>query len=126
MTSRAYRTLRKFRLRTTLVIPFVLQIMGAVGVVGFISFQTGRSTVNDLASQPVKDSNGDLLYYEGIVQDITDRKRREDELKRQLKELKIEIDQKKREDEVATLTTSSYFQEVQQEISEVNLDEFWN
>lgn len=51
MTGRAYRTLRKFRLRTTLVIPFVLQIMGAVGIVGFISFQTGRSAVNDLASQ---------------------------------------------------------------------------
>ena len=86
-----------------------------------------RSVIwTQIDARAVKDSNGDLLYYEGIVQDITDRKRREDELKRQLKELKIEIDQKKREDEVATLTTSSYFQEVQQEISEVNLDEFWS
>ena len=74
----------------------------------------------------VKDNNGNLLYYEGIVQDITERKRREDELRKQLKELKIEINQKKREQEVAMLTESSYFQEVQEEIAEVDLDEFWS
>ncbi|NER80758.1 MAG: PAS domain S-box protein [Leptolyngbya sp. SIO1D8] len=77
-------------------------------------------------ARSVKDKNGNLLYYEGIVQDITNRKRREDELKRQLEELQIEIDQKKREEEVATLTQSTYFQEVQEEISDVNLDEFWS
>jgi PAS domain S-box-containing protein len=74
----------------------------------------------------VKDSSGQILYYEGIVQDITEQKRREDELRRQLEELKIEIDHKKREKEVAILTESSYFQEVQQEMAEVNLDEFWS
>ena len=73
----------------------------------------------------VKDNNGNVLYYEGIVQDITERKRREDELRKQLEELQIEIDHKKREQEVAMLTESSYFQEVQQEIAEVDLDEFW-
>ncbi|MBF2048384.1 MAG: PAS domain S-box protein [Elainella sp. C42_A2020_010] len=77
-------------------------------------------------ARAVKDNDGRVLYYEGIVQDITERKRREDELRRQLEELKIEIDQKKREKEVATLTESSYFQEVQQEMAEVNLDEFWS
>jgi PAS domain S-box-containing protein len=77
-------------------------------------------------ARAVRDSSGNLLYYEGIVQDITERKRREDELRRQLEELKIEIDQKKREKEVAMLTESTYFQEVQQEIAEVNLDEFWS
>ncbi len=74
----------------------------------------------------VKAKNGNVLYYEGIVQDITERKRREDELRKQLEELKIEIDREKREQEVAMLTQSSYFQEVQQEIAEVNLDEFWS
>jgi PAS domain S-box-containing protein len=74
----------------------------------------------------VRDSRNQLLYCEGIVQDITDRKRREDELRRQLEELKIEIDQKKREKEVAMLTESTYFQEIQQEIAKVNLDEFWS
>lgn len=74
----------------------------------------------------VKDNNGNALYYEGIVQDISDRKRREAELKEQLKELKIEIDREKREREVATLTESGYFQEVQQEVAELDLDEFWS
>jgi hypothetical protein len=39
--------------------------------------------------------------------------------------LKIEIDQKKREKEVTMLTGSAYFQEVQAEMAEINLDEFW-
>lgn len=77
-------------------------------------------------ARAVKDSRGQVLYYEGIVQDITERKRREDELRRQLEELRIEIDQKKREKEVAMLTESTYFQEVQQEMADVNLDEFWS
>ncbi|MFG6098913.1 PAS domain S-box protein [Leptothoe sp. ISB3NOV94-8A] len=77
-------------------------------------------------ARAVRTSQGQVLYYEGIVQDITERKRREDELKRQLAELKIEIDQQQRQEEVATLTASSYFQEVQQEIAEVDLDEFWS
>ena len=76
-------------------------------------------------TRAVRDLTGHLLYYEGIVQDITDRKGREEALRRQLEELKIEIDQKKREKEVTMLTESSYFQEVKQEIEEVNLDEFW-
>ena len=74
----------------------------------------------------VRDDNGKILYYEGIVQDISDRKYREKELRKQLKELKIEIDQNKREKEVAMLTKSNYFQQVQQEIEEVDLDEFWS
>lgn len=80
----------------------------------------------EIDARAVKDSNGKLLYYEGIVQDISERKRREDELRKQLEELKIEIDHSKREKEVAMLTESSYFQEVQQEMAEVNLDEFWS
>ncbi len=74
----------------------------------------------------VQDDRGQVLYYEGIVQDISDRKRREAELRKQLKELKIEIDHNKREKEVAMLTKSNYFQQVQKEIEEVDLDEFWN
>jgi PAS domain S-box-containing protein len=77
-------------------------------------------------TRAVRDSEGRLLYYEGMVQDITERKKREEELKRQLEELKVEIDQQKRKQEFSTLTKSTYFQEVRQEISEVNLDEFWS
>ncbi|WP_413167020.1 PAS domain S-box protein [Capilliphycus salinus ALCB114379] len=79
----------------------------------------------EINARVVKNSRGKVLYYEGIVKDITERKRQEDELRRQLEELKIEIDHKKRQQEVATLTESSYFQEVQQEMAEINLDEFW-
>ncbi|MGD1944257.1 MAG: PAS domain S-box protein [Leptolyngbyaceae cyanobacterium] len=74
----------------------------------------------------VRDDAGHVLFYEGIVQDISERKQREAKLRQQLEDLKIEIDQQKREHEVATLTSSSYFQEVQQEIETVNLDEFWS
>lgn len=42
---------RKFRLRTALVVPFVLQIVGAVGLVGYLSFRNGQQVVNDLAGQ---------------------------------------------------------------------------
>lgn len=73
----------------------------------------------------VRDANANVLYYEGIVQDITERKQREDDLRQQLRELQIEIDHQKRAEEVATLTASSYFQEVQQELLAINLDEFW-
>jgi len=73
----------------------------------------------------VRGNNGHVLYYEGIVQDITERKNREDQLRKQLEELQIEIDHKQREEEVAILTTSAYFQEVKQELASINLDDFW-
>ncbi len=38
-------------LRTILIVPFVLQIIGAVGIVGYLSFRNGEKAVNDLASQ---------------------------------------------------------------------------
>ncbi|WP_439345394.1 PAS domain S-box protein [Vacuolonema iberomarrocanum] len=86
----------------------------------------GEIIWTQIDARAVRDSAGNILYYEGLVQDITQRKQREDELRKQLEELKIEIDHKKREEEVATLTASTYFQEVKQEMAEVNLDEFWS
>lgn len=38
-------------LRAILIVPFVLQIVGAVGLVGYVSFRNSRSAVNDLATQ---------------------------------------------------------------------------
>jgi hypothetical protein len=38
-------------LRLILVVPFVLQIFAAVGLVGFLSFRNGQKAVNDLANQ---------------------------------------------------------------------------
>ncbi|MEP6517461.1 hypothetical protein [Microcoleus vaginatus] len=43
-------TSRKLRLRTALVVPFVLQIVAAVGLVGYLSFHNGQKAVNDLAT----------------------------------------------------------------------------
>ncbi|MCW6038307.1 PAS domain S-box protein [Spirulina subsalsa FACHB-351] len=88
--------------------------------------KNGSIIWTQIDARVVKDQDGKVLYYEGMVQDITDRKRQEEELRRQLQELQIEIDHKKREREVAMLTESSYFQEVQKQIAEVNLDEFWS
>ncbi|MDY6783366.1 MAG: SpoIIE family protein phosphatase [Cyanobacteriota bacterium] len=39
------------RLRTVLVVPFVLQIFAAVGLTGYFSFRNGQQAVNDLAQQ---------------------------------------------------------------------------
>ncbi|MEO1300043.1 MAG: cache domain-containing protein, partial [Cyanobacteria bacterium J06636_16] len=38
-------------LRIILIVPFVLQIFSAVGLVGYLSFRTGQKAVNDLAVQ---------------------------------------------------------------------------
>lgn len=44
-------TPRKLRLRTTLVLPFVPQIIAAVGLVGYLSFRNGQKAVDELATQ---------------------------------------------------------------------------
>jgi len=38
-------------LRAILIVPFVLQLFAAVGLVGYLSFRNGQKSVNDLASQ---------------------------------------------------------------------------
>ncbi|MDJ0703000.1 MAG: response regulator [Leptolyngbyaceae cyanobacterium MO_188.B28] len=45
------RLLSQVPLRTVLIIPFVLQIFAAVGLVGYFSWRNGQKTVNDLAAQ---------------------------------------------------------------------------
>ncbi|MCP2727025.1 PAS domain S-box protein [Limnofasciculus baicalensis] len=91
------------------------------------AFQKDGSTIwIEINARLVRDNSGKIIYFEGIVQDITERKFREQELKRQLEELKIEIDQKKREKEVALITQSGLFQELQAEMMAVNIDDFWS
>lgn len=41
----------KVPLQAVLIIPFVLQIMGTVGLVSYLSFRNGQQAVNDLAEQ---------------------------------------------------------------------------
>jgi signal transduction histidine kinase/FixJ family two-component response regulator len=42
---------KKLPLRLILVVPFVLQIFAAVGLVGYLSFRNGQQAINDLANQ---------------------------------------------------------------------------
>lgn len=42
---------RRQKLRTVLVVPFVLQVCGAVGLVGYLSFQNGQRSIESLAQQ---------------------------------------------------------------------------
>ena len=42
---------RRFRLRTTLLIPFLLQIVAGVGLVGWIGYRSGQQAVNNVATQ---------------------------------------------------------------------------
>ena len=47
----AIKTARSLSLRTVLIVPFVLQIFAAVGVVGYLSFRNGQQAVNQVATQ---------------------------------------------------------------------------
>jgi signal transduction histidine kinase len=51
---------RTFPLQIVLVVPFVLQIFGAVSLVGYWSFKNGQSAVNDLAEQ-LLDRTSDMV-----------------------------------------------------------------
>jgi Signal transduction histidine kinase len=46
-----FKLLEKLPLRVVLIVPFVLQIVGAVGLVGYLSLRNGQKAVNNLASQ---------------------------------------------------------------------------
>jgi signal transduction histidine kinase/CheY-like chemotaxis protein len=45
-----FKVLDKLPLRTVLIVPFVLQIVVAVGLVGYLSFKNGQKAVNNLAN----------------------------------------------------------------------------
>ena len=41
--------IRQIPLRAVLIVPFVLQIVGAVGLVGFLSYRSGQEAVENMA-----------------------------------------------------------------------------
>ena len=45
------RTFQKIPLRSILIVPFVMQIFGAVGLTGYFSLRNGQKAVNEIASQ---------------------------------------------------------------------------
>ncbi|WP_036030317.1 response regulator [Leptolyngbya sp. PCC 6406] len=48
---------KKIPLRTVLIVPFVVQTLAAVGLVGVLSFRNGQKAVNDLANQLLTEVN---------------------------------------------------------------------
>jgi PAS domain S-box-containing protein len=101
--------------------------MAATGKVENFEYQVyrkdGRIIWVEEDTRAVRDTNGRLLYYEGIIQDISKRKREEEALKRQVEELRIEIDHRKRAREVAEITQTDYFQELQAAAEKLRFDE---
>lgn len=89
-----------------------------------VELENGTFQLGSLATVADRSDELGMLarVFQQMAQHIQDR---EMLLKQQLVELRIEIDQQKREKEVATLTESSYFQEVQNEVAHINLDEYW-
>ncbi len=51
---------RQIPLRLVLIVPFVLQIVGAVGLVGYLSYRSGQKAVEDMA-QPLMAEIGDRV-----------------------------------------------------------------
>lgn len=49
--------LPKSSLRRVLIVPFVLQIVGTVGLIGYLSYRNGQQAVNDLANQLLDQTN---------------------------------------------------------------------
>lgn len=77
------------------------------------------------SARSVRDANGTLLYYEGIVEDITQRKQEEDALRRQVQQLQIEIDQSKRARQVAEITQTDYFKQLLEDADSLRYSEDW-
>ncbi len=74
------------------------------------------------SSRAVRDAEGQLLYYEGTCLDVTERKQQEEALKRQVELLQLEIDQTKRERQVAEITQTDFFKQIQEELDRLKLD----
>lgn len=69
----------------------------------------------ELDVRAVLDTDGKISYYEGLVQDITERKQREQTMQQQIEELRVEIDHEKRRQQVAEITETEYFQQLRRE-----------
>ncbi len=74
------RIAKRLPLRTTLVVPFVVQIVAAVSLVGYLSFRNGQEAVSDLANQlqhevarRIEDRLGDFLAVPHKITEINAR-----------------------------------------------------
>jgi predicted PurR-regulated permease PerM len=55
------RVTRKLSLRTVLIVPFVVQTVGAVTLVGYLSFRSGQQAVTELANQLTKEQGARIV-----------------------------------------------------------------
>ena len=51
------KIVRSIPLGTLLIVPFILQIVGAVGVVGYISYRNGQKAIENLSGELIQDLN---------------------------------------------------------------------
>ncbi|GAA6617968.1 ATP-binding protein [Scytonema sp. NUACC26] len=70
----SYQHTKALPLQWVLIVPFVLQILGAVGLVGYLSFKNGEKAVQDLAQQLTKRTsyqvNSHLDMYLGLPHQV--------------------------------------------------------
>lgn len=79
----------------------------------FEAYRRDRSRIwASIWARVVKDSQHNVLYYEGTCIDITQRKQKEEILKQQLQELQFEIDHSQRARQVAAIAKTGYFQQL--------------
>jgi hypothetical protein len=55
--------LRRLRLRTVLVVPFMIPIIVSTGLVGWLSFRNGQRAINDLAFQLQSETSSRVRQY---------------------------------------------------------------
>ncbi|MEH2359876.1 ATP-binding protein [Nostoc sp.] len=55
--------IRAFPLQLVLIVPFVLQVFGIVGLVGYLSFKNGEKAVHDLADQLMKRTSSEVNQH---------------------------------------------------------------
>lgn len=82
----------------------------------------GRKIWIEENTRAVRDADGNVLYHEGSLEDITARKAEEEALRVQLQSLRIEIDQKLRHEEVNKILQTDYFQALEAEIELMRKD----
>lgn len=89
----------------------LLSEQGEIRDFDFEAYRRDRSKIwVSIWARVVKDSQGNLLHYEGNCIDITQRKQKEATLKQQLRELQFEIDHSQRAQQVAAISETDYFQ----------------
>ncbi len=100
-----------------------IHLMATQGEVKGLQYQVYRRDGQPIwveeNTRAVHDADGHLLYYEGFVTDITDRKQKEEALRSQLQALRIEIDQQKRQRDVTQVMQTEYFQQLQADVEQL-------